>query len=42
MDLNYIDKIVLPPTWIMDFSNTAKHKYFLGFKKNEILTRLIK
>ena len=27
MDLNSIDKIVLPWTWIMGFSNIAKHKY---------------
>ena len=26
MDLNSIDKIVLPWTWIMGFSNIAKHK----------------
>ena len=27
MDLNSIDKIVLPWTWIMGFSNIAKYKY---------------
>ena len=27
MDLNSIDKIVLPWTWIMGFSNIVKHKY---------------
>ena len=27
MDLNSINKIVLPWAWIMGFSNIAKHKY---------------
>ena len=27
MDLNFIDKIVLPWIWIMGFSNIGKHKY---------------
>ena len=27
MDLNSIDKIVLPLTWFMGFSNIAKHKH---------------
>ena len=27
MDLNSIDKIVLPWIWIVGFSNIAKHKY---------------
>ena len=27
MDLNSIDKIVLPWTWIMGFPNISKHKY---------------
>ena len=32
MDLNSIDKIILPWTWIMGFLNIAKHKYSWDFK----------
>ena len=33
MDLNSIDKIVLPWIWIMGFSNIVKHEYSLALEK---------
>ena len=33
MDLNSIDKIVLPWIWIMGFSDIAKHEYFWALEK---------